>query len=72
MVKNLKPSTEIRGEKLFRLEVMEHNGMVYEVWARDSSEAIKNFKKGHGFGFQLTKDIAVQSCEEVLGTDEDE
>ena len=40
-------------ESLFRVKTIEHKEMWYEVWARDSSEAIKNLKRGQGFGTEI-------------------
>ena len=36
-------------ELLFLVKTSEHKEVEYEVWAHDSSEAIKNLKRGHGF-----------------------
>lgn len=50
-------------ESLFRVKVIEHKEMWYEVWARNSSEAIKNLKKGHGFGTEITKETDILETE---------
>jgi len=51
-------------EKLFEVKTIEHTECRYEVWARDSSEAIKNLKKGHGFRIVLSENRDILECEE--------
>ena len=53
-------------EKLFEVGVIEHISCKYEVWAFDSSDAIKKMKKGHGFRIVLAEDKDILESKEVL------
>ena len=53
-------------EKLFEVSVIEHAECKYEVWALDSSDAIKEMKKGHGFRIVLSETKDILESKEVL------
>jgi len=53
-------------EKLFEVSVIEHAECKYEVWAFDSSDAIKKMKKGHGFRMVLSENKDILESKKVM------